>query len=269
MRIDNFNEWIPLGEVVSRQGEIPKEVATNLVNAVKEFKRLAASKQAETMYVFATEGMRMARNHDEVLKLIKRETGVKVELISPSREAELSYAGVGLDTLYLSPDVMFEVGGGSLQIGIIDNHTLGKHESLPLGTGRLIAESGLMSPCPAYAYDAAHRYIEATFDKATTIFDAKLGVVSGGVGRGLWRALHPDGEKVLAREEIEYILWCSRRLATERLVSRFNVKVRRAGTLLPGAMIYAALMRRFGLEQLAISEFGIREGAILELAKRK
>ncbi len=269
MRIDNFNEWIPLGEVVARHREIPKELASNLVSAVKEFKRLANAKQAEQLYVFATEGMRMARNHAEIVQLIRRETGVSVEIISAKREAELSFLGVGLDSRNLRADVMFEVGGGSLQIGVIKDQKLSNQESLPLGTGRIIAESGLTSPCPTYAYEAAVRYIESTLDRSECIFDANFGVASGGVGRGLWRALHPDGEKVLAREEVEYMLWCTRRQPIERLVSRFNVKVKRAGTLLPGALIYASLMRRFDLDQLAISEFGLREGAILEMAKQK
>jgi len=33
MRIDNYNEWIPLGEVVTRVGSIPKEVTQDLVDS--------------------------------------------------------------------------------------------------------------------------------------------------------------------------------------------------------------------------------------------
>jgi len=89
----------------------------------------------------------------------------------------------------------------------------------------------------------------------------------GGVARGLWRALHPDGEKRLALAEIEYLIWATERLSTERIIERFNVKPKRAGTLLPGALVYLALMRKFGVAELAISEFGVREGAILNMAK--
>ncbi len=269
MRIDNFNEWIPLGEVVARTGEIPKEIVQQLVQAVKEFRRIASAKQAESLYVFATEGMRSALNHKAVLKKILVETGVKVDVISPRREAELSLSGILLDTKNYGAQMMFEVGGGSAQIGKVTKNKLIEEESLPLGTGRIIAESGLRNPCPDYALSAAVNYIDSILAKATVEGSASIGVASGGVGRGLWRALHPDSEKVIALEELDYIVWSSSRLPTDRIVARFGVKQKRASTLLPGALVYSALMRKYGLRDLAISEFGIREGAVLEMASGK
>ncbi|MDR3690477.1 MAG: hypothetical protein P4L46_13955 [Fimbriimonas sp.] len=269
MRVDNFNEWIPLGEVVARTGEIPKEIVQQLVQAVKEFKAMAASKQVESLYLFATEGMRSARNHAAVLKKIMVETGIRVEVISPQREAELSMRGVLLDTKNFGIDMMFEIGGGSAQVGRVSGNKLEQKESLPLGTGRIIAESGLRSPCPEYALKAAINYIESVLSTSRIDGRGSVGVASGGVGRGLWRALHPDSEKVVALEELDYIAWSCTRLPIDRIVARFGVKQKRAGTLLPGAMVYAALMRRFDLKEIVISEFGIREGAILEMASGK
>jgi exopolyphosphatase/guanosine-5'-triphosphate,3'-diphosphate pyrophosphatase len=266
MRIDNFNEWIPLGEVVARTGEIPKEIIQQLVQAVKEFKSIAASKQADGLYLFATEGMRSARNHAAVLKKIMVETGVRVEVISPQREAELSLRGVLLDTKNYGVEMIFEVGGGSAQVGRVTGNRLVQKESLPLGTGRVIAESGLRSPCPEYALIAANNYIESILKTSEVGGTASIAVASGGVGRGLWRALHPDSEKVVAIEELDYMIWSCIRLPVDRIVARFGVKQKRAGTLLPGALVYGALMRKFGLRELAVSEFGIREGAILEMA---
>lgn len=269
MRIDNFNEWIPLGEVVARTGEIPKEMIQQLVLAVKEFRRIATAKQAESLYVFATEGMRAALNHRAVLKKIQAETGVKVEIISPRREAELSLSGMLLDTKNYGAEMMFEVGGGSAQIGKVTKNKLVDEESLPLGTGRIIAESGLRNPCPDYALSAAINYIDATLAGGALTGNATIGVASGGVGRGLWRAIHPDSEKVIALEELDYIVWSCSRLPADRVVARFGVKQKRAGTLLPGALVYRALMRKFGLRDLVVSEFGIREGAALEMSAGK
>lgn len=265
-RIDNYNEWIPLGETVAKEGQIPKEMVAQLVQAVKEFRRVAEAKRAEKLYIFATEGMRMARNHEAVLKKIRDEAGVVVDLIPPSREAALSYLGVGLDTRHLGADVLLEVGGGSLQIGRVENDVLGRSESLPLGTGRIIAESGLLSPPNDRALRAARKYVSTVLDRATLLQPAELPVASGGVVRGLWRALHPDGDKTLRLEELDYLAWSTARLPLDRIVVRFSVKPKRAGTLLPGAIVYSEIMRRLGVEEIVVSEFGIREGAILEMA---
>jgi exopolyphosphatase/guanosine-5'-triphosphate,3'-diphosphate pyrophosphatase len=266
MRVDNFNEWIPLGEVVTRQRLIPKEIVVQMINAVRESKRLATARQAESLYLFGTEGMRAAENVEDVRKRIKAETGITVEVISAKREAELSLRGMLLDTKHYGIDLMFEVGGGSTQVGQVSKNKLTATESMPIGTGRIIAVSGLRNPCPPHALTAAENYIASVLETATLRGESKLAVASGGVGRGLWRALHPDSEKLLSREEIEYIIWATCRLASDRIVARFGVKPKRAGTLLPGALVYRALMERFGIQEIVISEFGIREGAILEMA---
>jgi exopolyphosphatase/guanosine-5'-triphosphate,3'-diphosphate pyrophosphatase len=269
MRIDNYNEWIPLGEVVAREGMVPKEQVQQLISAVKEFKRVCKVKQAQSLYVFATEGLRQARNHSEVLRKIANETGVKVDIVSPRKEAELSLGGVSLDTRNMGIEMLFEVGGGSAQIGVVGDGAFSEEESLPLGTGRIIAESGLRNPCTDIAIKAARTYINETLKKGKIKVNPQIAVASGGVARGLWRALHPDGEKVLAYEEIEYMEWAACRLPLDRVITRFGVKNRRATTLLPGALVYRALMERFGLKQVLISEFGIREGAILQMAKNE
>jgi exopolyphosphatase/guanosine-5'-triphosphate,3'-diphosphate pyrophosphatase len=268
MRIDNLNEWISLGEVVARTGHIPKEHADQLVGALVEFRKLVEAKRADRFYVFATEAMRAAKNHPAVLKRIKSETGIVVDVISPQKEAEYSFRGVRLDTKEIDPDIVFEVGGGSAQVAIVESGEIISETSLSLGTGKLLAESGIQNPCTTGARKAAEDYIESALKSCDLqVHKSPKGVASGGVARGLWRALHPDGEKRLVRAEIEYLIWATERLSLERIIERFNVKPKRAGTLLPGALVYLALMRKFGVEELAISEFGVREGAILNMAK--
>lgn len=269
MRVDNLNEWIPLGEVVTRLGEIPKDVMEMLTLAVKEFKRIATSKKVDGFYVFATEGTRLARNHAEVLEKILKETGVKVEVISPLMEAQLSFRGTQLDTRNLGAKILFEVGGGSAQVAVIDDNKIVEQVSLPLGTGRIIAETGLTNPCPEYALVAANNYIRRKLEECPLRVNGKLAVASGGVGRGLWRALHPDGEKMISKYEVEYLLKSVEALSVDRIGSRFSVKPKRAGTLLPGSLVYLALMDHFGVESCIVSEFGVREGAILEMAAGK
>ncbi len=266
MRIDNYNEWIPLGETVAREGAITKEQSQQLVSVVREFRRVSKDKQAQSLYVFATEGLRQARNHAEVVKKIATETGTRLDIITPRREAELSLGGVALDTRNLGAEVLFEVGGGSVQIGMIERGKLEDEESLPLGTGRIIAESGMTNPCSDISLRAAQNYIANVLSTSRIEPRSGMAVASGGVIRGLWRALHPDGDKILALDEISYMAWAASRLPLDRIITRFGVKNRRATTLLPGALVFQALMRRFGLEQVAVSEFGIREGAILRMA---
>lgn len=269
-RLDNLSEWVGLGEVVARSGYISNERIDHLLQALKECRRVAQSRKAESLYVFATEAMRSARNYDAVLHKIEMDTGIKVNIISPRREAELSLKGSQLDVEGASPEIFFEVGGGSAQIAIIKKGKVAGHASLPIGTGRIIAQSGLANPCPSGAQELAEQYVADALKEVDLPKDATpVAVASGGVARGLMRAIHPDGEKSVFREELDYIIWSTARLSTDRIGSRFGVKQRRAQTLLPGSIVYRALMDKFGVSEITVSEFGVREGAILEMAKGK
>ena len=267
-RIDNLSEWIGLGEVVARQGFISPERVDHLLQALKECRRVATSRKAEAMYVFATEAMRSARNHEQVLEKIKKGIGIDVEIITPHREVELSIEGSKLDIDNGHPEIFFEVGGGSAQVALIKRKKLADHISLPLGTGRVIARAGLTNPCPLSALNKAERYIADVLKPVTLAQPKKaIAVASGGVARGLWRAVHTDGEKTIFAKELEYLQWSTARLTLDRIGSRFGVKQRRAQTLLPGSMVYRALMEKFGVAEITVSEFGVREGAILEMAR--
>jgi exopolyphosphatase/guanosine-5'-triphosphate,3'-diphosphate pyrophosphatase len=217
--------------------------------------------------VFATEAMRAAPNHEEIIKRIQKETDIRVEIISPEREAELSFLGVQLDTRHYGAELLFEVGGGSAQIAELNEGEMGSKCSLKIGTGKVLAQSNLTNPGRELPLKVARQYIREQLAKCSVERKAETAVVSGGVGRGLWRALHPDGEKVIEQFELEYLFKSVKVLPTDRVSSRFSVKQKRAGTLLVGTLIYLELMKHFGVEHLVISEFGVREGAVLEMAR--
>ncbi len=264
----NENEWIALGETVARSGHIPDRQQQLLVSTIASFKALAIQKGAKSIYVFATEAMRIADNHEQVKERIWAATKIDIDIIPPAREAELSFIGTGLDTYLKDVQILFEVGGGSAQIAQIVKGQIAQEVSLPLGTGKLIVKAALRNPCPPSSILAAEDYIDETLHKGDFQVVGKVAVASGGVIRGLWRALHPDGEKTLSFEELEYMAWSAGHLPIEAIMRRFSVKQKRGSTLLPGALVYRALLERHGVQELRISEYGIREGAVLQMANR-
>lgn len=269
-RLDNVSEWVALGEAVARSGSIAEERIDQLVAAMRECQRVAQARKAQRIYIFATEAMRAASNLEAVLKRIKKETGLKVDVITPQREVELCFIGSMLDIPVEPWELFFDLGGGSGQMSTWERGRLKHHASLPIGTGRIIAHAELQNPCPSEGVFRATHYVREQLAKIDfSVGKGAKAVASGGVVRGLWRALHPDGEKTLARREIDFLVWTASRLSADRLAARYSVKLRRAQTLLPGAIAYSAMMEHFGLEEIAISEFGVREGAVLEMARGK
>ncbi|MBV6458293.1 MAG: Exopolyphosphatase 1 [Fimbriimonadaceae bacterium] len=264
-RLCNESEWLQLGEVVSREGHIPEASLRDLLRILKEFKLEAERCRSGCLYVFATEAVRVAANRDEALARIAKEAGIQVDVISGQREAEFSLRGSMLDTRARSPVLLVEVGGGSAQVASCWGSQIDAEQSLPLGSGKLLVASGLRYP----AADGDLKRLEDTIDhhlQDLADFGEPHSVVgSGGVARGLIRALHRDGERTLQLEEIEYLCWAASRLSIDLVMARFNVKPNRAKTLVPGAMVFAKILRKFNQREMTVSEYGVREGAILEI----
>lgn len=265
-RLVNESEWLSLGEVVSREGHIPDDHADRLVGTLRRYKRISQEFGADGVYVFATEAMRVASNHPEILQRIQRTTGITVELISPAREAELSLSGVTLDTPLEGEQVFFEVGGGSAQIAHCRGRRVLAEHSLPIGTGRLKAQFPLRQPVSAEILEELRDFLSERLREVPCPSGLDGLVASGGVARGLIRALHPDGQRQLQTYELDYLIRSVAGLEVGTIVRRFGVKQKRAATLLSGALVFREAMRRFGLDALTVSEFGVREGAILEMA---
>lgn len=151
----------------------------------------------------------------------------------------------------------------------VHGNSVEEDTSLPLGTGRLTARFGLTFPAAPETVSAMRAAVEEQINEAVKGFAASRVIASGGVARGVWKALHPDGDKGIESRELDYLTWAATRLPVEVIARRFDVKLKRAATLLPGCIVYRSVLRALGAEKLRVSEHGVREGAILELIAGK
>lgn len=266
-RIRNDSDWIGLGESVSREGRISEFTQNTLISSLLNFRAIAASHKAEGLYVFATEAVRSASNGEAVLKEIRRQTGLKVQVISGEREAVLGLRGALIDTRPAEHFAFAEVGGGSIQLASCDGRVITDEVSLPLGTGRLTALFSLELPCRQADLQRIQEHVIGTVSPFSPTFKPSKLIASGGVARGLVRALHPDGERKIHLSELEYLMWATQRLTVEQTSQRFGVKLKRASTLMLGSMIFCEVLKHLRLTEVQVSEYGVREGALLEIAE--
>ncbi|MCH5598176.1 Ppx/GppA phosphatase family protein [Niabella ginsengisoli] len=106
-----------LGFDVFETGEISSVRAGRLIETMKAYKHLLNAYEIKHLKACATSAMRDAKNSTEILKKVKKETGIDIEIISGDVEAALIYEthiaeGLEKEILYLYIDV----GGGSTEI---------------------------------------------------------------------------------------------------------------------------------------------------------
>lgn len=264
-RLENSSEWLSLGEVVEKEGGIPKKSADELVLTLRRFKEICALHNAEQPYLFATEAFRKAENHGEIEKRVQLELALTIDVITPQMETKLGLKGALIDTQLPTPTLFLECGGGSIQVALYSGEEIVSQESLPLGTGTLIALSECTQPATDEHVHRLEMLIDAGLDKIEHFEKARSILSGGGVARGLLRALHPDGYRRLHLNEVSYLAWTTQNLTIEKIVRRFSVKPKRAATLLPGAIVFRTLLERTNHLEFMVSEYGVREGALIEI----
>ncbi|MFC3752602.1 Ppx/GppA phosphatase family protein [Aquamicrobium ahrensii] len=151
--IDAFSRIVRLGEGLSASGRLADKAMDRAVEALKVCGDKLRSRNVRRARLIATEACRSAANGAEFLERVEREAGLKLEIIDRQTEARLAVSGCGSlvdrDTRGV---VLFDIGGGSSEIALIDlsrgrrSQRLANHivswTSLPVGVVSLAERFG-------------------------------------------------------------------------------------------------------------------------------
>jgi exopolyphosphatase / guanosine-5'-triphosphate,3'-diphosphate pyrophosphatase len=127
---------IRLGDDVFGTKEISKRKTDLLIKAIKAFSLLIDIYNVDFVRACATSAMRDAKNADKIIKLIKKEIGIDIDVISGSTESKLI---MNAFLHLLEPNETFlhiDVGGGSTELTLIQNNKPLVAKSFNIGTVR-------------------------------------------------------------------------------------------------------------------------------------
>ncbi len=245
-----------LGEGVdSRRRLLPVPIA-RVRNALSDYRRTAESLEAERTLLVATSAVRDADNGEAFLGEIEWSYGFATQLLSGDEEAELIRRGVGEVG---AATLLVDIGGGSTEL-VLD----GFRTSLPLGSVRFTERHGedvdasiaaARAVLPELAPEAAVG-VAATI---TSLAALDLGLAQYDRARVHGHVLTRDG----ARAQVE-------RLAALPLEERRRVPAlepERAPVIVAGGAILLAILDRYGLESMRVSERDLLDGAALAAAE--
>ncbi|HSJ96061.1 MAG TPA: histidine phosphatase family protein, partial [Myxococcota bacterium] len=278
-RVLREREMLRLGALIAGAGgaRVPEEVCERAVATARQLGATARRAGADLLLPIATAAIREATNGPDLAERIGTAIGVPTRVISGIEEARLTYSAfrrrleVG-SRLALGLDL----GGGSLQLITGDDRDLRWETSLPLGTTRLHAElvaSDPMARDERRAIRARVRERLADYREAIERWTPQPTIAAGGSVRALARlAAADDGrdpEAALCGSflDAERISALARRLARSSQEERLRMPGmgrRRADLVATGAVILDTVVDALRLRGLTVSDWGLREGVILE-----
>lgn len=124
-----------LGDEMAIRGDIiQEEPVLRTVAALRDFKETCSQHDVHSIEVVSTEVLRKAKNAQEVLERIIRDTGLHIKVLNQEQEAEMFWHGITLDFTWDRQIAAIDIGGGSVQFMYGTREKLQTHELLPLGT---------------------------------------------------------------------------------------------------------------------------------------
>jgi exopolyphosphatase/guanosine-5'-triphosphate,3'-diphosphate pyrophosphatase len=264
-----------LGDHLDSNNCLSQDCAVQLRAFVDEALGVAEDKGVQQLLAFATSAVRDAANGDELLARIQAETKVDIRVLSGSDESRLTFLAARRWFGWSSGRLlMLDIGGGSLEIASGVDEEPGVAVSLPLGAGRLTREWLAGDPPSRDEVRRLRRHVRAEIaaTAGTVMRDGRPNhaVATSKTFRQLARiagaAPSSDGpyiRRVLHHPDVTALAERLARISAADRAQLPGVSRSRAPQLAAGAIVADAAMDLFGLPELEICPWALREGVIL------
>ena len=271
-----WRELIRLGEGVRETGRLSESAMERGLACLSRFAQIIREHRVNLVDALATSALRDAQNAG-VFIARALQLGISMRVIPPEEEARLALAGVFSDQKS-KPEraLVFDVGGGSLEVILSEGGEVGEMASLPAGVVYLTERYLKSMPTPDEQVRACSEAVEnmlADVDFGEAALAEIPFIGSGGVVALAWFVTEgaPRGGRIdgLSLPGAFFEEWVGRfaGLTYEQRKELRGFESGREDVALAGLIVVRALLRWGRKRQLGVSTGGVREGRLLELLK--
>lgn len=261
-----------LGEGAGPDGALGERAMSRTLAGVRTLVANARKAGADVVFAFATAAMRDAPNAGEFARRLRADAGVEVRVLGHRDEGRLAFLGASTEIDLSTGDaVVFDLGGGSLEVVQSRRGVVVANESLPLGAVRLTHRFGSEGTAEAVAAMRAHVAREIARRVHLVVERGALVVGIGGTVRTLRamaKACDAHSGRGVDREVVGRMIGeVARRTVAERR-QMGGLPADRADIILPGLIVVDELLERVGGDHVEACRAGLREGVAMELIQR-
>ena len=256
-------------------GAISEVGVAAIISAVGDAAAIARESGIDEFLPFATSAIREAANGEEVLDRVARETDVELQVLPGEDEANLTFLAVRRWYGWSADNILlFDIGGGSLELTQGVDEVPDVARSVPLGAGRSTLEFLPDDPPTEAQVDRLRAHARQLLADEVEAFrglpspDHVVG--SSKTIRSLARLAGHVAEGVGSSER--YVLtrhglddWTPRlaKIPSDARPALPGITADRTFQIVAGAVVLSEAMRAFGARELEVSPWALREGLIL------
>lgn len=245
---------IRLGEDVFVNGKISEKKEQRLTKAMSAFKNMIDIHEVISYRACATSAMREATNGKDVAERIFQSTGVNIEIISGTAEAEIIYANHIAESLDNRFDYLYiDVGGGSTELTLFSNGYIKSSRSFNIGTIRLLHEK-----VEKWQWDEMKSWI-----KQQGISNKPIQAIgSGGNINKLYKLAKIKEGKPLSFEKLKELEVILNKYSYEERMEIIGLNPDRADVILPASKIYLTAMKVADCKKIFVPQIGMSDGLV-------
>lgn len=248
---------VRLGFDVFEKGSIGNQKKKMLINTIKAFNNLMKVYEVEHYMACATSAMRDAENAKEVIKEIKSETSIEIEVITGELEAEIIYENHIAEFLDNDKSYLYiDVGGGSTEITLYHKGKIIIQKSFNIGTVRLLTNK---------VKDSTWDELKETLKDLSKKYDNIIGIGSGGNINKIYALIGGKAGKSMSYEEIKDIYKEMEPLSVQERMDKYTIKEDRAEVIVPALKIHNAICKWANINEMLIPKIGLADGLIHHL----
>ena len=243
-----------LGFDVFDKGEISPARTEKIIKTIKSYKYLLEVYEVKHLKACATSAMRDAVNADDIIKKIKLETGIEIEVITGEHEASLIYENHVAENLNTDESYLYiDVGGGSTELTFFSDGKLVFKESFDIGTIRMLKNQVTESH-----WDEMKEFIK-TRAKG---YHHVTAIGSGGNINKIFSLSKRKEGKPLSLELLRDYYKEFSALSVAQRISLYHLREDRADVIVPALLIYINIMRWSDSEEIFVPKIGLADGLI-------
>ena len=246
-----------LGFDVFEKGYIGFRKKKMLLNTIDAFSALMKVYEVDHYIACATSAMRDASNSKELIKEIKADTGIKVEVISGDLEAEIIYENHIAELLDPNKSYLYiDVGGGSTEVTLFHKSAVAFQKSFNIGTVRILTNK---------VEDETWEDLKQTLKEIGKNYPKMVAIGSGGNINKIFSMINSKTIKTISIEVIREFLRVLDPMTVEERMHTYLLKRDRADVIVPALRIYANTMKWANIDEIHVPKIGLADGLINHL----
>jgi exopolyphosphatase/guanosine-5'-triphosphate,3'-diphosphate pyrophosphatase len=264
---------VMIGKGGINRGMLTDEARERALRALTHFRKKINHFSASEVRASATSAFRSASNGPDLIRQIREQTGIEVQMIDGATEADLIYLGVKEAMQFEAEKVLImDIGGGSVEFIIGDHEQVRWKKSYEIGAQRLLGMFDLLDPISRQNINELQAYFDAqlqdliqvaermkpatligasgTFDTLSDIYLARHNIQHNGPELPLSLASFEDTYQMLKEKNRQ------QRLQIPGMLEM------RVDMIVVASCLIDFILKNLKLERIRVSAYALKEGLL-------